>query len=178
MQLAIIAVRKHLVHLLWNTSTFVLMVAFWSVQEDDEDVSLVNPNLKGEVESRFSFLCWCPSRSWFAICCHLVAGMAAAYLALLHWSKSPPVVTLAPRQINFLTFSCSLLSSSSHAFDAMVALTRSLPWVPHTWVSVTNPLQTPGAWFWGTNKWAISAALLSGRVSRIAGNVLVFCPLL
>ena len=67
----------------------------------------------------------------------------------------------------------------------MVALTRSsLLWVPRTWMSGTNPLQTPRAcracraWFWGTHKWAISAALLAGGVSRIAGNVLVFGPLL
>ena len=61
----------------------------------------------------------------------------------------------------------------------MIVLTRgSLPWVPHTgaWMSGTNPLQTPRAWFWGTHKWAISAALLGGRVSRVAGNVLVFGP--
>ena len=61
-------------------------------------------------------------------------------------------------------------SSSSSAFDVIVALTRSsLPWVPLTWMSGTNPLQTPRARFWGTHKWAISAALLGGRVSRIAG---------
>ena len=60
----------------------------------------------------------------------------------------------------------------------MVVLTRfSLPWVPHTWMSGTNPLQTPRAWFWGTHKWAISAALLTGGVSRNVGNVLVFDPL-
>ena len=52
----------------------------------------------------------------------------------------------------------------------------SLPWVPHTWMSGTNPLQTPRAWFWGTHKWAISAALLAGEVSRTVGNVLVFGP--
>ena len=61
----------------------------------------------------------------------------------------------------------------------MVVLTRSsLPWVLHTWMSGTNPLQTPTAWFWGTHKWAIFAALLGSRVSRIADNVLVFGPLL
>ena len=71
------------------------------------------------------------------------------------------------------------LSSSSSAFNVMVALTRSsLPWVPHTWMSGTNPLQNPRAWFRGTHKWAIFAALLGGRVSRIAGNVVVFGPLL
>ena len=36
----------------------------------------------------------------------------------------------------------------------------------------------PRTWFWGTSKWAISAALLGGRVSRIAGHVLVFGLLL
>ena len=40
----------------------------------------------------------------------------------------------------------------------------------------TNPLQTPRAWFWGTHKWAISAALLAGGVSRAVGIVLVFGP--
>ena len=69
------------------------------------------------------------------------------------------------------------VSSSSSAFDVTVALTRSsLPWVPHTWMSRTNPLQTPRAWFWGTDKWAISAALLAGGVSRTVGNVQVFGP--
>ena len=59
----------------------------------------------------------------------------------------------------------------------MVALTRFfLPWVPHIWTSGTNPLQTPRAWFWGTHKWAISAALLAGGVSRTVGSVLVFGP--
>ena len=59
----------------------------------------------------------------------------------------------------------------------MAALTRSsLPWVPHTWMSGTDPLQTPRAWFWGTLKWAISAALLADGVSRTVGNVLVFGP--
>ena len=59
----------------------------------------------------------------------------------------------------------------------MVALTRSsLPWVPHTWMSGTNPLQTPRAWFWGTHKWAISDALLADGVSRTVGSVLVFGP--
>ena len=68
-------------------------------------------------------------------------------------------------------------SSSSSAFDVMASLTRSsLPWVQHTWVSGTHPLQTPGAWFWGTHKWAISAAFLAGGVSRTVGNVLVFGP--
>ena len=52
-------------------------------------------------------------------------------------------------------------SSPSSAFDVMVALTRSpLLWVPHTWMSGTNPLQIPRAWFWGSHKWAMSAALL------------------
>ena len=62
----------------------------------------------------------------------------------------------------------------------MVALTRSsLPWVPHTWMSGTDPLQTPRAWFWGTHKWAITAALLADGVSRTVGNVLeVFRPIL
>ena len=65
----------------------------------------------------------------------------------------------------------------SSVFNVMVALTKSsLPWVPHTWISGTNPLQTPRAWFWGTQKWATCAALLGGRVSRTAGNVLVFRP--
>ena len=64
----------------------------------------------------------------------------------------------------------SCASSSSSAFDVMVALTRSsLPWVPHTWMSGTNPLQTPELVLW-----AISAALLTGGVSRTVGNVLVF----
>ena len=59
----------------------------------------------------------------------------------------------------------------------MVALTRSsLPWVPHTWMSGTNPLQTPRALFCGTHMWAISAALLGGGLSRTVGNVLVFGP--
>ena len=70
--------------------------------------------------------------------------------------------------------SISSLPSSS-AFDMMVALTRFfLPWVPHIWMSGTNPLQTPRAWFWGTHKWAISAALLADGVSRTVGSVLVF----
>ena len=47
----------------------------------------------------------------------------------------------------------------------MVALTIFLPWVPHIWMSGTNPLQTPRAWFGGTHKWAISAALLADGVS-------------
>ena len=69
------------------------------------------------------------------------------------------------------------ISSSSSAFDVMVALTRSsLPWVPHTWISGPNPLQTPKAWFWGTHEWAIFAALLADGVSRTVGNVLVFGP--
>ena len=42
-------------------------------------------------------------------------------------------------------------------------------------MSGTNPLQTPRAWFGGAHKWAV---LLGGRVSRIAGNILVFGPLL
>ena len=54
----------------------------------------------------------------------------------------------------------------------------TLPWVRHTWMLGTNPLQTPRAWFWKTHKWAVSAALLGGRVSRIAGDILVFGPLL
>ena len=62
----------------------------------------------------------------------------------------------------------SLTSSSSSTFDMMVALTRFfLPWVPHIWMSGTNPLQTPRAWFWGTHKWAISAALLADGVSSL-----------
>ena len=75
-------------------------------------------------------------------------------------------------------FLCMLTgSSSSSAIDMMVALTRSfLPWVPHIWMSGTNPLQTPRAWFWGTHKWAISAALLADGVSRTVGSVLVFGP--
>ena len=69
--------------------------------------------------------------------------------------------------------------SSSSVFNGMGALTRSsLPWVQHTWMSGTNLLQTPRAWFSGTHKWAIFTALLGGIVSRIAGYVLVFCPLL
>ena len=68
-------------------------------------------------------------------------------------------------------------ASSSSAFDMMVALTRFfLPWVPHTWMSGANSLQTPRAWFWGTHKWAISAALLADGVSRTVGSVLVFGP--
>ena len=68
-------------------------------------------------------------------------------------------------------------SSFSSAFDMMVALTRFfLPWVPHIWMSGTNPLQTPRAWFWRTHKWAISAALLADGVSRTVGSVLVFGP--
>ena len=67
--------------------------------------------------------------------------------------------------------------SSSFVFDVMVTLTRSsLPWVLHTWMLGTNPLQTPRAWFWGTHKWVISAALLAGGVSRTVGTVLVFGP--
>ena len=63
-------------------------------------------------------------------------------------------------------------SSSSSAFDMMVALTRFfLLWVPHIWMSGANPLQTPRAWFWGTHKWAISAALLADGVSRTVGSV-------
>ena len=59
----------------------------------------------------------------------------------------------------------------------MVALTRFFfPWVPHIWMSGANPLQTPRAWFWGTHKWAISAALLADGVSRTVGSVLVFGP--
>ena len=68
-------------------------------------------------------------------------------------------------------------ASSSSAFNMMVALTRFfLPWVPHIWMSGTNPLQTPRAWFWGTHMWAISAALLADGVSRTVGSVLVFGP--
>ena len=71
----------------------------------------------------------------------------------------------------------SLNSSSSSAFNMMAALTRFfLPWVPHIWMSGTNPLQTPRALFWGTHKWAISAALLADGVSRTVGSVLVFGP--
>ena len=82
---------------------------------------------------------------------------------------SPRVVVPIFRSLKWLP------GSSSSAFDVMVALTRSsLPWVLHTWMSGTSPLQTPRAWFWGTHKWAISAALLGGRVSRTAGHVLVF----
>ena len=67
---------------------------------------------------------------------------------------------------------------SSTVFGVMIVLARSsLPWVPHTWMSGAN-LQTPRAWFWGTHKWAILAALLGGIVSRIAGSVLEFRPLL
>ena len=62
----------------------------------------------------------------------------------------------------------------SSAFDVMVALTRSsLPWVLHSWMSGTNPLQTPRAWFWGTHKWAISAALLGGRAAGL--QVMFWC---
>ena len=68
-------------------------------------------------------------------------------------------------------------SFSFSAFDVMVTLTRSsLPWVMHTWMSGANSLQTSRAWFWGTHKWAISAALLAGGVSRTVGSVLVFGP--
>ena len=39
-------------------------------------------------------------------------------------------------------------TASSSTSDVMVALTRSfLPRVPHIWMSGTNPLQTPRAWF-------------------------------
>ena len=77
----------------------------------------------------------------------------------------------------FMHWFLSNLVSSSSAFDVMVALTRSsLLWVPHTWMSGTNPLQTPRAWFWGTHKWAISAAVLVDAVSRTVGSVLVFGP--
>ena len=66
---------------------------------------------------------------------------------------------------------------SSSVFFLMVVLARSsLLCVLHTWMSGTIPLQTPRAWFWGTHKWAISAALLAGGVSRTVGNVLVFGP--
>ena len=65
--------------------------------------------------------------------------------------------------------------TSSSAFSVMVALTRSsLLRVLHTWMSGTNPLQSPRAWIWGTHKWAISAALIAGGVSRTVGNVLLF----
>ena len=43
-------------------------------------------------------------------------------------------------------------------------------------MSGTNPLQAPRAWFGGTHKWAIPAALFAGGVSRTVGNVLVFGP--
>ena len=43
-------------------------------------------------------------------------------------------------------------------------------------MSGANPLQTPRAWFLGTHKWAISAALLADGVSRTVGSVLVFGP--
>ena len=77
-------------------------------------------------------------------------------------------------QTGSLSWLSSERGASSPAFYVMVALTRSsLPWVPHTWMSGTNPLKTPKAWFWGTHKWAISAALLAGGVSRTVGNVLV-----
>ena len=68
---------------------------------------------------------------------------------------------------------------SSSAFDVMVVSVRSsLPRLPYPGMLGTDLLQTPRAWFWGTHKWAISVALLDSRVSRIAGNVLVFGPLL
>ena len=64
-------------------------------------------------------------------------------------------------------------------FRCGIALTRSsLLWVLHTRMSGANPLQTSRACFWGIHKWVISAALLGCRVSRTAGNVLVFGPLL
>ena len=47
---------------------------------------------------------------------------------------------------------------------------------PHTWMSGTNPLLTSRAWFWGTHKWAIYAALLAGGVSRTVDNVLALGP--
>ena len=82
---------------------------------------------------------------------------------------------LSTRRISLqLAFPCS-----SSVFDVMVVLTRcSLLWVPHTWMSGTNLLQTHRAWLWGTHKWDIFAAWLGGVVSRIAGNVLVFGRLL
>ena len=47
-----------------------------------------------------------------------------------------------------IRFWCSSSSSSSSAFDVMIALTRSsLPSVSHYWMSGTNPLLTPRAWF-------------------------------
>ena len=68
---------------------------------------------------------------------------------------------------------------SSSEFDMIVALTRSsLSRVPHTWMSGTKFSADPRAWFWGTHNLAKSAALLGRTVSRIAGNVLVFGPLL
>ena len=60
--------------------------------------------------------------------------------------------------------------------DGCIYQILSLPWVVHTWMSGIDPLQTPRAWFWGTHKWAISAALLAGGVSKTVGNVLVFGP--
>ena len=76
-----------------------------------------------------------------------------------------------------ISFQHHAAASSSSAFDMMVALTRFfLPRVPHIWMSGANPLQTPRAWFWGTHKWAISAALLADGVSRTVGSVLVFGP--
>ena len=39
------------------------------------------------------------------------------------------------------------------------------------WMSGTDLLQTLRAWFGGTHKWAVSAALLDSRVGRTAGNV-------
>ena len=82
-------------------------------------------------------------------------------------------------QLNFDQTKHITDGSSSSVFDVMGASTSlSLPWVPHTWMSGTDLLQTPRAWFWGTHKWAISATLLNGRVSRIAGNVVVLGPFL
>ena len=61
----------------------------------------------------------------------------------------------------------------------MVVLTRSsLPLVTLIWMSGTNLLQSPGAWFWKIHKWTICAALFGGRVNRIARNGLVFGPFL
>ena len=93
------------------------------------------------------------------------------------WSCVISVIRIYPKQMRHVLYLLGLVLLSSSAFDVMVALTRSsLPWVPHTWMSGTNPLQTPRAWCWGTRKWAISAALLVGGLSRTVGSVLVFGP--
>ena len=86
-------------------------------------------------------------------------------------NKKQGLSVAQPARISSCDFACTT-SFPSSAFDVTVALSRSsLSWVPHTWMSGTNPLQAPTAWFWETYKWTISAALLAGGVSRTVGNV-------